>query len=168
MKLTAELFVRAGRGLFGDEWQNPLAALLEMNPRTVRRIAKAAREGEDYPINQSLATRLHGEMRRQLAQDGEQREARRALSRELYDVAVQEAVRAGQTYAKVLATPQQLNADREVEIDTRARALHAQHAHAPFDALPEELRDAYRRRAEQEMEADGDEFMRSISGKSTG
>lgn len=55
MTLTADLFARAGRALFGDEWQNPLADLLGMNPRTVRRIAKAAREGEDYPVNETLA-----------------------------------------------------------------------------------------------------------------
>lgn len=63
MKLTADLFARAGRALFGDEWQNPLADLLGMNPRTVRRIAKAAREGEDYPVNETLAPVLADHLR---------------------------------------------------------------------------------------------------------
>ena len=63
MTLTADLFARAGRALFGDEWQNPLADLLGMNPRTVRRIARAAREGEEYPVNETLGPRLAGLLR---------------------------------------------------------------------------------------------------------
>lgn len=63
MTITPELFARAGRALFGEEWQNPLADLLGMNQRTIRRIAKAAREGEDYPVNETLGPVLAEHLR---------------------------------------------------------------------------------------------------------
>lgn len=46
----SDLVVRAGRAMFGDEWQRPLAVALDLNERTVRRIAQAEREGRDYPV----------------------------------------------------------------------------------------------------------------------
>lgn len=46
----SELVADAGRALYGDDWQNPLARLLGINERTMRRIAAAAREGEAYPV----------------------------------------------------------------------------------------------------------------------
>lgn len=58
MTLTPQLFAEAGRALFGEEWQNPTAALLGINPRTVRRIAAAARDGVAYDVNQTLAPLL--------------------------------------------------------------------------------------------------------------
>lgn len=58
MTISPQLFVEAGQALFGDDWKNPLADALGMNSRTVRRIASAAREGEDYPINPGLAPAL--------------------------------------------------------------------------------------------------------------
>lgn len=60
--LTPDLVCRAGTALFGREWQAPLAALLNVNDRTIRRIASAARQGQPYTINQNwkgeLATAL--------------------------------------------------------------------------------------------------------------
>jgi hypothetical protein len=49
--LTPDLFCRAGVALFGEEWQAPVAALLGVNDRTVRRVAHAARNGAPYAIN---------------------------------------------------------------------------------------------------------------------
>lgn len=63
MMITPELFAEAGRALYGEEWQNPIANLLGMNERTVRRIAKAAREDADYPINESLGPVLARHLR---------------------------------------------------------------------------------------------------------
>ncbi|MDP2618606.1 MAG: hypothetical protein Q8P46_00275 [Hyphomicrobiales bacterium] len=34
--ITAEELERVGRGLFGDQWQSPLARALDMNERSVR------------------------------------------------------------------------------------------------------------------------------------
>ena len=58
MTMTPQLFAQAGEALFGPEWKQPLADLIGMNVRTVRRIAAAAREGEDYPVNESLGPTL--------------------------------------------------------------------------------------------------------------
>lgn len=63
MKITAALFAQAGEALFGPEFRAPLADLLGMNERTVRRIAKAAETGEDYPVNETLGPRLAGLLR---------------------------------------------------------------------------------------------------------
>jgi len=42
------LIAAAGRALYGEEWGRPLAQALNVNERTIQRIAKAAREGEGY------------------------------------------------------------------------------------------------------------------------
>lgn len=44
------IIAAAGRVLFGEQWQVPLAQLLGINERTMRRIAQAEREGADYPF----------------------------------------------------------------------------------------------------------------------
>ena len=54
-RLTPELMQRAGVALYGEHWQMPLARLLGVSDRTVRRIAQAARMGEPYRIHQSWA-----------------------------------------------------------------------------------------------------------------
>lgn len=54
MTITAALFTKAGETLFGEDWRQPLADLLGMNIRTVRRIGAAARDGMEYPVNESL------------------------------------------------------------------------------------------------------------------
>ncbi|GAW42436.1 hypothetical protein SH203_02852 [Brevundimonas sp. SH203] len=56
--LTPDLVCRAGAALFGREWQAPLAALLNVNDRTIRRIASAARQGQPYTINQNWRAEL--------------------------------------------------------------------------------------------------------------
>lgn len=78
MTLTPDLFAQAGRALFGDEWQNPLADLIGMSERTVRRIAKAARDGDDYPVNPTLGPVLAGHLKaRAKAAAEESKEAER-------------------------------------------------------------------------------------------
>lgn len=62
--LTPELVCRAGHALFGPEWQVALAKLLDVNERTVRRIAQAARQGDDYRVNQAWAPELRGALER--------------------------------------------------------------------------------------------------------
>ena len=63
MTITPALFAQAGEALFGVEWKRPLADLLAMNERTVFRIAKAARDGETYPVNPSLGPVLAEHLR---------------------------------------------------------------------------------------------------------
>lgn len=162
MTITPALFAQAGEALFGPEWKRPLAQLLGMNERTVFRIAKAAREGEDYPVSISLAGRLHLEIQKALSRDAEKRETQQILVRKLYDVAVQHAIAVGENNASVRATAQQAIAERETELDERARALHGQCSKLAYDELPDDLRDAYRHRAKEEMEADGREFARAV------
>jgi len=57
-KLTADLVARAGIALYGEHWQMPLARLLGVADRTVRRVAQAARTGDDYQINQAWAAQI--------------------------------------------------------------------------------------------------------------
>ena len=54
MSIDAQVFAQAGEAMFGEEWKSPMADLLGMDVRTVRRIAKAAWEGAEYPINPTL------------------------------------------------------------------------------------------------------------------
>jgi hypothetical protein len=78
MTITADLFAQAGEALFGPEWKRPLAQLLGMNERTVFRIAKAVRDGEDYPINETLGPVLAGHLRTRAAKAAAQaKEAKR-------------------------------------------------------------------------------------------
>jgi hypothetical protein len=44
----------AGKALFGEHWVRPLSALLNVNERTVQRIAAAARDRTDYPAARGL------------------------------------------------------------------------------------------------------------------
>lgn len=57
-KLTPDLVARAGIALYGEHWQMPLARLLRVADRTVRRVAQAARDGSDYQVNQAWAPEL--------------------------------------------------------------------------------------------------------------
>jgi len=57
-QLTPDLVARAGIALFGEEWQMPLARLLGVADRTVRRVAQAARDGSDYQVNQGWAAEI--------------------------------------------------------------------------------------------------------------
>lgn len=162
MTINPTLFAQAGEALFGTEWKRPLANLLGMNERTVFRIAKAARDGEDYPVSSSLAGRLHLEMQKALSRDAEKRETQQSLVRKLYDVVVQKAIADGENHAAVRALSQQAIAEREAELDKRARSLHGQCSRLPYDDLPDDLRDAYRHRANEDMDADGREFARAV------
>lgn len=63
MSINPQLFTAAGETLYGEEWKQPLADLLGMNVRTVRRIAKAAKDGEPYPVHPSLAATLAEHLR---------------------------------------------------------------------------------------------------------
>jgi hypothetical protein len=56
--LTPDLVARAGMALYGDEWQMPLARLLNVNQRTMRRVAQAAREATPYQVNQGWASEI--------------------------------------------------------------------------------------------------------------
>ena len=46
--LTPDLICRAGVALYGREWQAPLAALVGVDERTVRRLSSAVRMGKPY------------------------------------------------------------------------------------------------------------------------
>ncbi len=45
----AELVAMAGRALYGADWQAPLSRFLNVQLRTVQRVAAAAADGRDYP-----------------------------------------------------------------------------------------------------------------------
>lgn len=45
---AAQKVEHAGRALYGDNWQTPLALDLGVNLRTVQRVSAAAAAGEDY------------------------------------------------------------------------------------------------------------------------
>jgi hypothetical protein len=78
MTITAALFAQVGEALFGDEWKRPLAALLGMNDRTVFRIAAAARDGADYPVNPDLGPVLAEHLAQRATQaEGQAKEALR-------------------------------------------------------------------------------------------
>lgn len=78
MTLTPDLFAQVGQALFGAEWKRPLAVLIGMNERTVFRIAKAAKDGEPYQINETLAPTLAALLReRARAASAEAQEAER-------------------------------------------------------------------------------------------
>lgn len=57
-QLTPDLVARAGVALYGENWQMPLARLLKVADRTVRRVAQAARTGDDYQVNQAWAAEI--------------------------------------------------------------------------------------------------------------
>ena len=78
MTINAQLFAAAGQALFGDEWKRPLASLLGMNDRTVFRIAAAARDGADYPVNPDLGPILAAHLTQRATQaEAQAKEARR-------------------------------------------------------------------------------------------
>ena len=79
--ITPKLFAEAGRALFGEEWQNATAALLEMNARTVRRIAAAARDSQDYPVNPALGAVLADHLEAAAARDRVRADEAEALAR---------------------------------------------------------------------------------------
>ena len=55
-----QLVDHAGRLMFGEEYRRPLALALGVNPRTVERVAAAAREGRDYPAARAMTHDLAG------------------------------------------------------------------------------------------------------------
>lgn len=60
----AELFAAAGRALYGENWQQPTAALLGWSVdgrgqnRAVQRIKAAAEAGQEYRINPAVMLEL--------------------------------------------------------------------------------------------------------------
>lgn len=50
----AALLARVGADMYGQEWPAPLARLLDVNVRTMQRLAAAVREGRGYPLNPNL------------------------------------------------------------------------------------------------------------------
>ena len=56
---AAASFVDAAKLLWGSHWQGDAAEALEINPRTVQRIAKAAAEGAPERIAPGLFVELH-------------------------------------------------------------------------------------------------------------
>ncbi len=64
MEVPGELLAGAGKALFGDEWQSPLARRLRIELRTVQRWAKAAREGSTYRVSRGLYEQLLGALER--------------------------------------------------------------------------------------------------------
>lgn len=53
--VAAAAFVEmCGRALYGEEWRMPLAAALEISPRTMYRIGHAAALGRGFPVPDGL------------------------------------------------------------------------------------------------------------------
>ncbi|WP_338575755.1 hypothetical protein V8J38_11270 [Brevundimonas olei] len=65
---NAQLFAAAGKALYGERWQQPLAALLGWpldergQNRTVQRIKAAAERGEEYRISPNVMQELSGHL----------------------------------------------------------------------------------------------------------
>lgn len=55
----AALVAAAGEAIHGDRWVAPLARDLDINTRTMERIAQAAYKGGDYRVSDSLLEALH-------------------------------------------------------------------------------------------------------------
>ena len=55
----AALVAAAGDALYGDRWVAALARDLDVNTRTMERIAAAAFKGGDYRVSDSLLEALH-------------------------------------------------------------------------------------------------------------
>jgi len=83
MTIDAKLFAQAGEAMFGPDWRQPLAELIGMNIRTVRRISAALREGEDYPINPTLAPVLAEHLRAYARRSQEEAKAAEELAKKL-------------------------------------------------------------------------------------
>ena len=58
VKTLAQLVEQGGRIVYGPRWRSRLARALDLNPRTVRKIAKAAECGEHYPVSPGVLTEL--------------------------------------------------------------------------------------------------------------
>lgn len=56
--LPSAVVAEAGRLLYGDDWQSPLARDLRLNLRTVQRIAAAAGRNEPYRIADGVLVEL--------------------------------------------------------------------------------------------------------------
>lgn len=54
----SQLVAEAGAALFGEDWAAPLARLLDLNERTVRRLKAAAIAGQPYPIAPGVLAEL--------------------------------------------------------------------------------------------------------------
>ncbi len=52
--IAAAHVMNAGKELYGEHWVTPLAAQLNVNERTIRRIAAAARDHVGYPAARGL------------------------------------------------------------------------------------------------------------------
>lgn len=85
MTINAKLFAQAGEAMFGPDWRQPLAELIGMNIRTVRRISAALRDGEDYPINPSLAPVLADHLRAFAERSREEAQTAEGLAKQLED-----------------------------------------------------------------------------------
>jgi hypothetical protein len=48
-RLPTQRLAEAGRELFGPEWGTRMGEFIGVHERTIRRIRRAAEEGQDYP-----------------------------------------------------------------------------------------------------------------------
>jgi len=55
---NAQLFAAAGRALYGENWQSPMARKLGINLRSVQYIAAAAEAGNSYRIAPGIMSEL--------------------------------------------------------------------------------------------------------------
>lgn len=53
-----QLVARAGRLIYGPQWQRAMANDLDLQERTIQRIAQAEKEGRDYPVAPGVLTDL--------------------------------------------------------------------------------------------------------------
>jgi hypothetical protein len=65
---NAQLFADAGRALYGEAWQSPLARKLQISLRSVQYIAAAAEAGRAYRIAPGVMAEL-AEMLRDRSRD---------------------------------------------------------------------------------------------------
>lgn len=58
VKTVPQLVVEAACALYGEQWRSPMSHSLDLQPRTVRKIGKAAMTGEPHPVSPGILMEL--------------------------------------------------------------------------------------------------------------
>jgi len=95
-KTAPQLIVEAACALYGDQWRAPMARALDLGPRTVRRIGRAARTDEPQPVSPGVLLELAALARERAAGIGRETADARNQIRDFERIALEldEAARA--------------------------------------------------------------------------
>jgi hypothetical protein len=80
-KTAPQLVVQAARALYGEHWRSRMGRALDLGPRTVRRIGRAARTDEAQPVSPGVLVELAALARERAAcVEGETAEGRSQIA----------------------------------------------------------------------------------------